>query len=102
MSNSIARRMVEEIVSYASEMPNSQRRMVEQQQEARIEYEKTGLSAATQEAWRGQILGFCVALAAIAGAAFTAYIGAHPAVPVALVSVPVLGLVRAIVRPRQH
>ena len=74
--------------------------MAEKEQAHRIEYENVGLRATTQEAKRGQFLGFLISLVAIGGAIYTAHMGAYWAVPVALVSVPVLGIIRAIVKPR--
>jgi len=74
--------------------------MAEKEQAHRIEYEKIGLPATIRESRRGQTLGAIISFVAVCGAIYTAYIGAHWAVPVALVGVPVLGLVRAIVRPR--
>lgn len=84
-------------------IPNGAERilaMAEKEQGHRIEYEKTGLTATVRESRRGQILGAIISVVAIGGAIFTAYIGAHWAVSAALVGVPVLGIVRAIVRPR--
>ena len=74
--------------------------MAEKEQAHRLEYEKTGLEATVCESRRGQVLGAIISVVAVCGAIFTAYIGAHWAVSVALVGVPVLGIVRAIVRPR--
>jgi len=76
--------------------------MSEKEQEHRIEHEKIGLPATIRESMRGQYLGAIISLVAVAGAIYTAHIGAHPAVSIALVGVPVLGLVRAIMRPRQE
>lgn len=74
--------------------------MAEKEQEHRIEYEKVGLSATISESRRGQYLGSVVSLIAVIGAIYAAHIGAHWSVSIALVGVPVLGLVRAIIRPR--
>lgn len=76
-------------------------KMAESEQEHRIDYEKKGLAASTREAAVGQFLGAFISLAAIGAAAYTASIGAHWAVSAALVGIPVLGLVRAVVRPRR-
>lgn len=75
-------------------------KMAESEQAHRIEYEKAGVLATAREARRGQYLGAAISLAAIVAAAVSAGMGAHWAVSVAFVGVPVLGLVRAIVRPR--
>jgi len=84
-------------------IPNGAERilaMAEKEQAHRIEYDKTGLPATIRESRRGQYLGAIISLVAVLGAIYTAHIGAHWSIPVALVGVPVLGLVRAIVRPR--
>ena len=75
--------------------------MTEKEQAHRIDYEATGLTATVQESRRGQYLGTLVSLAAICGAIYTAHIGAHWAIATSLVGVPILGIIRAIVRPRQ-
>lgn len=84
-------------------IPNGAERilaMAEREQAHRIEYERLGLPATIRESRRGQILGSIISLAAVLGAVIAAVIGAPWQVPVALVGVPVLGLVKAIVRPR--
>lgn len=85
-------------------IPNGAERilaMSEKEQAHRIGYESTGLAATIRESRRGQYLGAIVSGAAIGGAIYTAYIGVYWAIPVSLVGVPILGIVRAIVRPRQ-
>lgn len=74
--------------------------MAEKEQTHRIEYEKTGLSATVNESKRGQWLGAFISLVAVVGSVYSAHIGAHWAVSLALVGVPVLGLVRAIIKPK--
>lgn len=74
--------------------------MAEKEQVHRIEYESKGLDATTSEAKRGQYLGAALSVVALLGAVYVAYIGAHWAVSVALVGIPVLGIIRAIVKPR--
>ena len=75
-------------------------KMAEKEQQHRVNYEREGLNATTGEAKRGQYLGAAISGAAIIGAVISALMGAPSAVPIALVSIPVLGMVRAIVRPR--
>jgi uncharacterized membrane protein len=82
-------------------IPNGAERivgMVEREQEHRMECEKMGLKAAIRDGWRGHILGGVTVIAAIAGAVFTSYIGAHPSVSVALVGLPVATIIVAFVR----
>ena len=67
--------------------------MVEQEQEHRIRHETTTLNATANDFRRGHWLGVITALCCIAGAVFTAYIGAHWSVSVALVSLPITALV---------
>ena len=84
-------------------IPNGAERilaMAEKEQAHRIEYEKVGLPAAIRESRRGQILGAVISLIAVLGAIYAVHVGSSWIVPVALVGVPVLGIVRAIVRPR--
>lgn len=75
--------------------------MAEKEQIHRIDFEKFGLAASIKEHRRGQYLGAAISISAVIGAAITAIMGVHWTVSVALVGVPVLGLVRAIVKPRQ-
>ncbi|MBI3938876.1 MAG: DUF2335 domain-containing protein [Betaproteobacteria bacterium] len=85
-------------------IPNGAERilaMSEKEQAHRISYESTGLTATIEESRRGQYLGSLISAAAIGGAIYTAAIGAHWAIPVSLVGVPILGIVRAIVGPRR-
>lgn len=76
--------------------------MAEKEQVHRIGYEKTGLDATVAESKRGQFLGAAISAIAILGAVYAAYVGANWIVSIALVGVPVLGLVRAIIRPRSN
>lgn len=43
----------------------------------------------------GQTLGWLIAGGALAGAVFTAYIGAHPTVSIALVGLPIASIIKA-------
>lgn len=75
-------------------------KMAEKEQQHRVSYEREGLTATAGEARRGQYLGAAISGAAIVGAVVAAVMGAHASVPIALVGIPVLGIVRAIVKPR--
>jgi uncharacterized membrane protein len=75
--------------------------MAEREQTHRIDTESRGLTATIAEAKRGQYLGAGISLMALAGAAFTAYIGAHWSVSVAFIGLTILGVVRALIRPRK-
>lgn len=74
--------------------------MVEREQLHRIEYEKSRLAAAIRDTKRGQWLGATISIMAIAGSAYSAFIGAHPTVSIALVGVPIAAIVNAIVKSR--
>ena len=74
--------------------------MAEKEQAHRIQIESEGQRATIKEAARGQYLGAAITAIALGGAIFTAYIGAHWGVSVALVGLTILGIVRALVRPR--
>lgn len=86
-------------------IPNGAERilaMVEREQEHRTRYEQKALDATAREARRGQYLGSGLSALALIGAVFTTYIGAPEAVSIALVSLPVLGVIHAIVRRRSR
>ncbi|MCL2656852.1 MAG: hypothetical protein FWD62_05410 [Betaproteobacteria bacterium] len=72
-------------------------RMVEEEQAHRISYERTHLAAVVSDTQRGHYIGLLISLAAIGGALATAFLGAHWSVSVALVGIPILGIIRAIV-----
>jgi uncharacterized membrane protein len=68
-------------------------KMVEEEQAHRIKHEQTKLEASAGDFKRGSWMGWTLALTCVGGAIYTAYIGAHPTVSVALVSVPIMGVV---------
>jgi uncharacterized membrane protein len=72
-------------------------RMVELEQEHSINYENKKLDCYRRDIKRGHWIGLAVSIAAIGGSVYTAYIGAHPAVSIALVSVPVFSVVIKII-----
>lgn len=75
-------------------------KMAEAEQAHRIASEKEALEATVAEAKRGQLLGASISLVAVAGALLSVWLGAHWAVSVALVGVPLMGLANAIVASR--
>jgi len=77
-------------------------KMAEAEQAHRIAYETDALRAQVVEAKRGQILGASISLLAVAGALVSVWLGAHWAVSVALVGVPLMGLAKAIVDSRSR
>lgn len=84
-------------------IPNGAERivsMVEQEQAHRIECEKAALKAAVKDTRRGHLLGGGISLLAVVGCVYTAVIGAHPAVSVALVSLPIATIVITLVKGR--
>lgn len=72
-------------------------KMAEEEQAFRIKIETAGLQGAIAEAKRGQFLGASISIIALAFATLTVYLGAHWTVSVALVGIPIMGLVKAIV-----
>lgn len=74
-------------------------KMAEAEQAHRHTYEKDGLAASTAEASRGQFLGAFISCLAICAAGYAAHVGAHAAAA-ALVGIPILGIVQALIRPR--
>lgn len=84
-------------------VPNGAERifaMAEKEQSHRIAIEDRGLSASIAEAKHGQILGAIISIFSLLSAVGSVYMVAHPAVSVALVGVPIAGLVKAIVDSR--
>lgn len=71
--------------------------MIEREQAHRIAHDTSALEGEKSDTKRGHYIGAAACLAAIFGAIFTAYIGAHPTVSIALVSVPILGMIQAFV-----
>lgn len=69
--------------------------MVEHEQAHRISHENRELEATISATLIGQVLGAAISATAIFAAAYTAYIGAHPAVSIALVGLPIAAIVRS-------
>ena len=77
-------------------IPNGAERimaMVEQEQRHRIGMEKTAIKAEIWDTIGGKVLGAVMTLASVAGAIYTAQIGAHWSVSVAIVGVPITALI---------
>lgn len=86
-------------------VPNGAERifkMAEAEQAHRIAQETDALQARVGEAKRGQILGATISIFAVVGALSSVWLGAHWAVSVALVGVPLMGLAEAIVHSRSR
>ena len=64
-------------------------RIIENEQQHRIKTEQYALTARDKAIKRGNYLGALVSVAAIAGAAFVATVGAGSLVPLFMVAVPV-------------
>jgi uncharacterized membrane protein len=82
-------------------------RMTEQEQAHRLATESAALNANIQasreaqaQAKTGQFAGAIVSVLAILSAIASAWLGAHPTVSIALVSVPILGMVKALIGTR--
>ena len=73
-------------------------KMVEQEQDHRMAHEGQILKATVADVKRGQLLGATFGIAALAGAVYTAYIGASPFVSIALVSLPVAIIVQSFMK----
>ena len=73
-------------------------RMAEKQQEHRIRAETLELMSSIVLTVMGQVLGFILCLAFGAAAVYTAMKGAHWSISVALVGIPIAGIVKAFVR----
>lgn len=72
--------------------------MAEKEQAHRIRMDEESLDATRRDFGRGQIIGGVLATFSIAGSIYTAHIGAHPAVSIALVSLPVTALIGRIIK----
>jgi uncharacterized membrane protein len=86
-------------------IPNGAERimaMVEREQEHRISGEKAILQATISDTSRGHWIGFLIAVAAIAGAAWTAYINAHPSVSIALVGLPLVAIIQSVLKNKSN
>lgn len=72
--------------------------MIEQEQNNRIAHNNTALACEIADTRRGHWIGGAISTFAIAGAVFTAYIGAHPTVSIALVSLPIVAIVQSFLK----
>lgn len=72
--------------------------MVEREQAHRQQHERQEQHALIGDFRRGQRLAFVLGIASIAGSIYTAYIGAHPTVSIALVSLPIMAAIRSFIR----
>lgn len=73
-------------------------RMAEKEQDHRIHIDTASLDATRRDFRRGHIIGGSLAALSIAGSVYTAIIGAHPTVSIALVSLPVTALIGRIIK----
>lgn len=64
--------------------------MVEEEQRHRIQIETKALQAESGDFRRGQYIGAITFLACVISAVIVVWLGGHPAVSVALVSVPIM------------
>lgn len=86
------------LASFNEIIPNGAERimaMIEQEQAHRISYDTKALESMRSDIKRGHYIGGTVCVLAICGAIYTAFIGANFAVSIALVGVPVLGMIKA-------
>lgn len=74
--------------------------MAEAEQAHRVEMERAAITIEGKSITRGQWLGWGLATTAVVGAIWTGLVGVHWAIPCALVGVPILGAVKAIVEAR--
>lgn len=77
-------------------------RIVEQEQQHRINHENLVLGATINDTKRGHWIGGAISIAAIGGAVLSVYLGAHPTVSVALVSVPIGTIINAILKNKSN
>jgi uncharacterized membrane protein len=72
--------------------------MVEREQEHRIDHEKKAMTNVAADYARQHWLGAAISALAIGGSVLAAYLGAHPTVSIALVGLPIVGIVQAILK----
>lgn len=73
-------------------------RMAEKEQDHRIRMDEETLDATRRDFKRGHIIGGTLAALCIAGSVYTAMIGAHFMVSIAIVSLPVTALIGRIIK----
>ncbi|MCR4158799.1 DUF2335 domain-containing protein [Kerstersia gyiorum] len=73
-------------------------RMAEKEQEHRISYERAELDAMKTDFRRGQIIGAVLAALCVAASIYSVILGAHPAVSIALVGIPIMALIGKILK----
>lgn len=71
--------------------------MIEEEQKHRIALESTGLNAMASDTRRGHWLGGVISVVAIVGCVVSTYLHAPATVSIALVGIPVLSMIRAII-----
>lgn len=84
-------------------IPNGAERimsMIEREQAHRIEHEATGLRATIQDTRRTHWMGVAISLTAISGSVISVILHAHPAVSVALVGVPIVAMINALIKSK--
>lgn len=82
-------------------IPNGAERiiaLVEREQENRFKYEADVLEAQKNDTKRGHYLGAAISILAIAGAIYGIHLGANHLAVLALVSLPVMSIVKAILQ----
>ena len=77
-------------------------KMIEDEQAHRINYENELLQIMSKDTKRGQWLGFGIAACAMLAAAVGSWLGMDYKVSIALVSLPVLGIIKSIVESRSN
>ena len=95
----------EMLAQYNQAMPNGAERvmkMIEDEQQHRIDYENTLLQVMAKDTKRGQWLGFGIAVLAMVAAGLSVWLNADYKVSIALVSLPVLGIIKSIVQSRSE
>jgi uncharacterized membrane protein len=70
-------------------------KMIEQEQAHRIAYENETLTAVKGDNKRGHYIGAIACFGALGGAIYTASIGVHWSIPIAFLSLPVVGMIKA-------
>ena len=86
-------------------IPNGAERimkMVEEEQAHRVSYESSMLAATIQDTKRGHWMGWSISIISVVGALASIYLAASPLVSAALVGVPLISIVHAIMKSKSN
>jgi uncharacterized membrane protein len=77
-------------------------RMVELEQEHRITHDRQIVAAMIRDTKRTHRIGGAISVVCVCAALASVYLGAHPSVSIALVGVPIVSVINAIIRSKSN